>query len=68
MYQKKQEWLWAGKQKKGNITMLNNNIYYEDKEICSSCGKPYEDCECNTDVVNPDYLPPYDKREEPVWR
>ena len=48
--------------------MLNNNIYYEDKEICSSCGKPFEDCECNTDVVNPDYLPPYDKREEPVWR
>ena len=48
------------------------SIFYndgKDNEVCSSCGKPYEDCECDTDIINPqDFVPAYDKKEEPVWR
>ena len=47
--------------------MLNNDALKE-QETCSSCGKPYEDCECDTNTINPDFVPAYDKREEPVWR
>lgn len=47
--------------------MLNNDALKE-QETCSSCGKPYEDCECGTNTINPDFVPAYDKREEPVWR